>query len=285
MALKSTRVQLCGYGVNLASGNESGAVLIILLHGFGAGVFSWKPVFNQLAELGHVIAYDRPAFGDTERPLKWSGTNPYSLDGQVQLLDEVIAKFAAGRPVVLLGHSAGGQIAAEYVMRHPGRVQQLILEDPAILAGGPPEAITKLFRSTAFNKIGPKMAAQFVKRGDRLLYASWFDKFKITQQTLDDYHAPMHHADAAKAFFEFIRAPKKATVQKHLGELDLPVFVISGDHDKVVKVEQTFKVTEQIPGHRIYLVPNCGHIPHEEQPEDFLRVVADFIRKASSSQH
>ncbi len=276
---KPSKVTLCEYGVNLATGNESGSALIVLLHGFGAGVFSWHAVFDELAELGQVVAYDRPAFGDTERPLKWMGTNPYSLDGQLELLDAVIQKYASGRPVVLVGHSAGGQIAAEYVLRHPGRVQLLILEDPAILAGGPPESITRLFRSAAFNKIGPKMAARFGKMGDRLLYASWFDKIKITQETLDAYHLPMRNTEWPAAFFEFMRAPKQATVQKRLSELDLPVFVISGDHDRVIKVEDTFRVTEQIAGHRIYLVPNCGHIPHEEQPNDFIRVVSNFIRE------
>jgi pimeloyl-ACP methyl ester carboxylesterase len=44
-----------------------------------------------------------------------------------------------------------------------------------------------------------------------------------------------------------------------------------------VKVEDTFKVTERIPGHTIYLVPNTGHLAHEEDPEDFLRVVKRFI--------
>ena len=48
----------------------------ILLHGFGASTFSWREVMAPLAEAGQVIAYDRPGFGLTERPLTWEGVNP-----------------------------------------------------------------------------------------------------------------------------------------------------------------------------------------------------------------
>jgi pimeloyl-ACP methyl ester carboxylesterase len=60
----------------------SGAPLIVLLHGFGANTSSWRRFLPPLAELGTVVAYDRPAFGLTDRPLgdalrNWPGLNPY----------------------------------------------------------------------------------------------------------------------------------------------------------------------------------------------------------------
>jgi len=55
-----------------------GEPVFILLHGFGASEFSWREVMEPLSSSGRVIAYDRPAFGLTERPLdgNWTGTNP-----------------------------------------------------------------------------------------------------------------------------------------------------------------------------------------------------------------
>ena len=63
-----------------------GQKTFILLHGFGASIFSWREVTAPLAEFGTVIAYDRPAFGLTERPLAWEGESPYSQDAQVELV-------------------------------------------------------------------------------------------------------------------------------------------------------------------------------------------------------
>ena len=65
----------------------------VLLHGFGASTFSWREVAGPLSERMPVVAFDRPAFGLTERPLSWTGANPYSPETQaeltVKLMDEL----------------------------------------------------------------------------------------------------------------------------------------------------------------------------------------------------
>ncbi len=48
-----------------------GEKVFILLHGFGASLFSWREIVEPLSQYGTVIAYDRPAFGLTERPMQW----------------------------------------------------------------------------------------------------------------------------------------------------------------------------------------------------------------------
>ena len=63
-----------------------GEPVFILMHGFGASLFSWHQVTTPLAQYGTVIAYDRPAFGLTERPMEWDGENPYSQDSQIELV-------------------------------------------------------------------------------------------------------------------------------------------------------------------------------------------------------
>lgn len=90
--------------------------VILLLHGFGANTFSYREVIEPLSELGDVIAYDRPGFGLSERPTSWEGENPYGSIGQDLIIDELIAQFAPGRDVILVGHSAGGTLAAQYVV-------------------------------------------------------------------------------------------------------------------------------------------------------------------------
>ena len=78
-------VQTNGLTVHYKTAGE-GQPTFILLHGFGASLFSWREVMPALAAYGTVIAYDRPAFGLTERPLEWDGENPYSPQAQVELV-------------------------------------------------------------------------------------------------------------------------------------------------------------------------------------------------------
>ena len=110
--------------------------VIFLMHGFGANTFSFREVTEPLSEFGDVIAYDRPGFGLSERPTSWEGQNPYGSVGQDLILDELIERFASGRDVILVGHSAGGTLAAQYVVDNKDAVKGLILISPAILTTG-----------------------------------------------------------------------------------------------------------------------------------------------------
>ena len=85
-----------------------GEPVFILLHGFGASVFSWREVMQPLATHGTVIAFDRPAFGLTERPMRWEGDNPYSPEFQVQLVTGLMDELQIER-AILVGNSAGGR--------------------------------------------------------------------------------------------------------------------------------------------------------------------------------
>jgi pimeloyl-ACP methyl ester carboxylesterase len=274
-----SKILLRGYEVNYIERNPRGSKLIVLLHGFGASTFSWLPVVDTLAEHGHVVAYDRPGFGQTERPMVWQGTNPYSMAGQVQLLDAIITHFGEDREVILVGHSAGGQLAAHYLFKGSKPISRLILESPAILTPGPPRFISLFLRMPIFNKLGPTLVGGFARVGQKILFDSFYDKTKLTEQVSRGYERPMDNSDWKEGFWEFLKADKHSDVAKRLGEIDIPTFVITGQFDTIVKVEDSMKVAERIPGHKIYLVPAAGHLSHEEQPADFMRVVGNWLKR------
>jgi pimeloyl-ACP methyl ester carboxylesterase len=84
---------------------------------------------------GMVIAYDRPAFGLTERPMSWSGENPYVSQGNVGLLLGLLDQNKVQK-AILVGNSAGGTISMQFTLQHPDRVQSLILIDSTVYEGG-----------------------------------------------------------------------------------------------------------------------------------------------------
>ncbi len=114
-----------------------GEPLFILLHGFGASLFSWREVMAPLSQSGTVIAFDRPAFGLTERPMpgEWQGESPYSAAAQVDLTLALMDTLDVPE-AILVGNSAGGTIAMLTALRAPERVQALILVSPAVYGGG-----------------------------------------------------------------------------------------------------------------------------------------------------
>ncbi len=103
----------------------------MVLHGFGASAASWQAVLGGFGDAYSTYAYDRPAFGLTERPTEWDNLNPYSRAGAVAQLHALLDAWDLDN-VILIGNSAGGAVAMEYALAHPQRVSHLILVSPAV---------------------------------------------------------------------------------------------------------------------------------------------------------
>ena len=89
---RSKFVELAGHEVHyVEAGDPNSDRLVVLLHGFGASAYSYKNNLEILSGVGHVIAYDRAAFGFTERPTEWE-INPYGTPGQLQVLDAMLTE-------------------------------------------------------------------------------------------------------------------------------------------------------------------------------------------------
>lgn len=105
-----------------------GATAVVFESGFGQGPDVWKKVIAGLGTDCRCVAYARAGLGA-------SGTDgsPKTIDEHLADLAAVIDTLAPGRKVVLVGHSYGGLLATEYARRYPGRLQGLVLVDPATM--------------------------------------------------------------------------------------------------------------------------------------------------------
>ena len=114
-----------------------GELALLLLHGFGASIFSWREVIGPLGARNKVVAFDRPGFGLTERPMpeEWAGANPYTLKSQVDLTVALMGRLNL-QEAVLVGHSAGGLVAVLTAWRYPEKVKALVLISPAVYQRG-----------------------------------------------------------------------------------------------------------------------------------------------------
>lgn len=259
-------------------GDENSSNVIILLHGFGASSFSFQNVLQDLSTDAFVVAYDRAAFGFTERPLQWQGLNPYSFEGQLAVLDSVVKRFATNKNVTLIGHSAGGTLALEYTIQHPSEVQQLVLVAPALSGNGPyPSWLQPLFSLPQMNHLGPLLVSSIATSGLSILYDSYFAETKITDVTLNGYTAPLKIRNWEIAFWEFVKAPRFETAPITL--LTTRTLIVTGDNDVIVptasSIENAKKVAEVS---ELIVMKNTGHLPHEENPVEFVEHVVAFLK-------
>lgn len=253
----------------------------VLLHGFGASTFSWRAVSPVLAERMPVVGFDRPGFGLTERPLRWAGPDPYSPVTQADLTVRLMDRLGIRR-AVLVGHSAGGAVALLAAERHPERVAALVLEAPAIFAGGPPAALTPLLRTPQLRRIGPLLSRRLAGRaGDEFLRRAWYDPSLITSETLRGYRRPLRATDWDRALWSVTIAERPRDLPARLSRLSQPVLFITGDDDRIVPPTDTERAAALVAGARLVTIPQSGHIPHEERPERFTAAVLPFVERVS----
>jgi pimeloyl-ACP methyl ester carboxylesterase len=248
--------------------------VIFLMHGFGANTFSFREVTEPLSQLGDVIAYDRPGFGLSERPTSWEGENPYGSIGQDLILDELITEFASGRDVILVGHSAGGTLAAQYVVDNKDAVQGLILISPAILStGGSPSWLNWVFSIPQLDHLGPLLVSSIASSGMDLLNESWYDKDLITEDVKAGYREPLSVIGWEEGFWEFNRAPRAFDVKDRLDEITVPTLLITGDTDTVVATADTEALASMIKDSVLFVIPQSGHLAQEETPADTMKAI------------
>jgi pimeloyl-ACP methyl ester carboxylesterase len=252
---------------------------IVLLHGFAASVFSWRKVMDPLGEMGTVVAFDRPAFGLTERPMpeEWQGESPYSPEAQTDLTVALMDGLGVER-AVLVGHSAGGTIALLTALRHPERVQALVLEDAAVYErSGTPQWMQPLLRSTPMRSVGPLFVRSIVVLGEAGIRQAWHDPDKITVELISGYKKPLQAENWDRALWELVLASHPLGLQERLDEVSVPVLVITGENDRIVSAGNSERLASELPGAELVVIPDCGHVPHEECPHLFIAAVNKFL--------
>ena len=255
----------------------SGRPALVLLHGFAASTFSWREVIGPLAEVGTVVAFDRPGFGLTERPLRWTGRSPYSPEAQADLTVGLMDALGIGR-AVLVGNSAGGTVALLTTLTWPERVEALVLVDPAVyVGGGTPGWLRPLLNTPQMRHLGPLLARRIQDWGMDFGRSAWHNPAKLAPEIWEGYTRPLRAENWDRALWEVTRASHPLGLEKRLGEVQVPVLVITGDDDRIVPTRQGVRLAGEIPGARLVVIPECGHVPQEECSGPFLEAVGAFL--------
>lgn len=269
-------------GVNIHY-KEAGAGerTFILLHPFGGSTYSWREVMDEFAKYGRVIAYDRPAFGLTERPLpgEWE-ENPYGMKANVEILRELLDSMGVEK-AVLVGNSAGGGVAVAFALEYPERIDELILVDPGVGGGrGPqfPDWALPVMWTPQMRHLGPLMMRDYQESLPRTLERGWFDQTKLTNEIRERHLQILKIANWDKAFYELTFAPAYPELRPLLPNLTVPVLIVAGQEDRLIRSWYFEAVATEIPEATLNLIPQCGHMPQEECPTEFMEVVLKYLQ-------
>lgn len=218
---------------------------------------------SALSQHGIVLAFDRPAFGLTERVLKFeANANPYSLQAAcaitMNLVDALISPQAQ---VTLVGHSMGilqlllvlaydiigCTVSVAVYGQFPTRVQAIVLEAPAIFSGGPPPFAISLM-STFSTLSAWFIGVTFGTFAPSMVKSAYFDEKKYTPEMAQLYNKPLQVDNWNYALIELTKAVGSSyhTVQNLCKDVDIPVLIIKASHDKIVKAEEVMRASKEL---------------------------------------
>ncbi len=256
---------------------------VLLLHGnqVTAKDFELSGLFDQLAKNCHVIAFDRPGFGYSERP---RGT-VWSAFAQAALIHKAMRQLGLERPVVV-GHSLGAMVALAYALEYPDDTAALLLlggyyfpslrADSALTFPTALPGIGDVLRYTISPLIGRLIGPAFAKRV--------FSPAAVAPQFKDQAGLALRPSQVgATAADANLMGPDAAKLASRYPSLIMPVTIMAGSDDKIVNVEkQAERLHATLPQSKLELLDGAGHMLHYRHPDKIAEEVAALVRKTAT---
>jgi pimeloyl-ACP methyl ester carboxylesterase len=249
----------------------TGTPPLVLVHGSFLSLFSWRDIFAPLSAQRQVLAFDRPPFGRSERPLPAADDTGtiYSPEAQADLIITLLDRFDIAQ-AVLVGHSAGGTACMLAALRQPARVAGLVLISPMVYSGYAVVEFPAVLRN-ALTRIAPvgafQMSIVIPLVYTKLLRSFWHDPARLSPDVVAAYRRILLRDNWARALWAMTTASHALHLARDLHRLTMPTLVISGAQDRIVPTGESIRLADELPNATLRLLPACGHIPHEEQPQ------------------
>jgi 4,5:9,10-diseco-3-hydroxy-5,9,17-trioxoandrosta-1(10),2-diene-4-oate hydrolase len=241
----------------------AGDTTLVLLHGYGEHLLTWRGVVDPLATRYRVVAIDLPGFGASEKP-----DAPYTLPAMASRIEDFLGRWTRP-PVVLAGHSMGGAIAAQVALDRPDLVQGLILIAPAGLRIGL-GPITDDVTPARAGAIGIWEAA-------RAFLTPLHDPEWLREPPgLEDYNPtadPAFRRSTGRALMEF----DFVGIGTKLSGIRQPVLLLWGRRDPIIPWQVGRDIANLLPCNKFVTINGALHRPQFERPDTVASLILAFL--------
>jgi pimeloyl-ACP methyl ester carboxylesterase len=254
---------------------------VVLVHGLMGYSFSWRNTIPALAGRCEVFAIDALGTGFSDRPPALDCTLKASAQRLLRFMDAV-----SRGPFAVLGTSHGGAVAMMAAALLPARVRRLILVAPV-------NPWAPRGRNLAPFLSHPLVAPVFVQLASRsrslrrhYFHRLWGDPRRIPPGTFEGYMKPLERAGGWNYGLAVLRRWNEDLQELELALpriANIPTLLIWGSRDKAVAPSSAERLKQNLRQCRLVMMDGVGHLPYEEAPDEFNRVVREFLSPRSDS--
>jgi len=278
-------VRLDGIEVHHEVHGQQAAPTLLLSHHFYGSTPVWDRLVPLLSEDHHVVTWDRPGFGLTERPTREARReNPYTRAAAARLGWSLLDTLGV-HDAVLVGASAGGTNVLEMYAQAPERVRALVLLAPAITGDvGAPPRLRPLLNSAPVRRLAPRAVERLAGEVTRARSTrSWADPSRATDEDLTPYRDLLRIEGWSRGLWEVMTAEPPPDLRRVLRSIAVPTLVVTGAQDRTIAPRWGRWVASTVPGGRFALLEDCGHVPHQERPAELAALVRPFLAEVVGS--
>jgi pimeloyl-ACP methyl ester carboxylesterase len=278
--VETTWARIDGLRVRCLAAGTGRAPPVLLMHGggFDAAEFSYRYAIEPLSRLRSVLAFDWPGYGGSDTPNLRCDLAYYA-----RFLQRLMDSFGIER-AAFVGISMGGGAALSFVLCSPERVEKLVLVASYGLGKDIPNG--RLGYILVHAPLATDLVYALLRRSQRSL--RWGlrrivnDPRVVSDELVDEARRLLDQPASGQAFRSFRKSEVgwsglKTDHSDCLGEVAAPTLLVHGDRDRVVPVEWARRAHERFPDSELCVLRGCGHWPPRECPNEFNRVVADFL--------
>ena len=253
---------------------------ILCLHGLGANIYTWRHFIGPFSQKNKLILVDFRGCGKSPKPRD----THYSLKDKVDdIYDLILADDL--RNLTLVGNSLGGAIAMLLAIRfrqeRSDRLLRLVLIDSAADQRHLPPHLRLLRSILGAPIIYLSPSRLTVKMTLRMCY---YERTKITREQVEAYAAPLASLGGRHALLQTARRCIPTNADELIAAastVTVPTFIVWGREDRVIPLEAGERLNQLIPNSTLEVIDECGHIPHEEKPEETIERISRFLAATS----
>ena len=269
-----------GMRIHCLTAGESGSP-VILLHGGGidSATLSWGEVIVPLSTHHRVFAPDLPGYGLSDRP-----DIQYTMDFYVSFVQHLLDVLHLEK-VSLIGLSLGGAIALALTLRSPIRAEKLVPVDTY----GIQDKVAAHRLSYLYVHLPCLDELSYWLMGKSRSMVRWillagliYNPAHLSDELIDRVYQTAREPRAGKAFISLQRSDVRwnglrSNFTARLHEITVPTLMVHGAQDRAVPLAYAKLAHALMPKSELYIMQGCRHWPPRENPEEFNRVVGDFL--------